>query len=260
MYDIGVNEQAKFDAKESQPTRKAHYKGKGRAWKKTSDDEDEDYQSPAKVKSSQPKKKLGQRKSNQTTQTLPEVEELTELQRQEEEDGEENLNNIESTSQNSLQKTGKRKQRRAHHLSEEFVQDEDDLDDTPEGFRLAGAKDKRIGNDSFPATRLQKTPKKKGRRRKSDQEFEPQDSASIDNTSLASGDGNQMTKKSLPPSREALEKGVEDVPLSRINDKEKGSGANTITDDGQDDVTPPEEKGNFNADPPMAESTQVTSQ
>jgi hypothetical protein len=51
------------DERPTSSGRKAHYKGKGRAWKKTSEDEDEDFKSPVKIKVAQPKRQLARRKS-----------------------------------------------------------------------------------------------------------------------------------------------------------------------------------------------------
>jgi hypothetical protein len=109
--------------------RRAHYKGKGRAWKKTSEDEDEDYRSPLKVKGmNQPKRKLGRRKSVPISEnTIPGGDELN---MEEEHAAIEVVAEVKKEA--GVRGTGskvekqKRKPRKSHTLSEEFVRDDSD--------------------------------------------------------------------------------------------------------------------------------------
>lgn len=158
-----------LEPEEPQPARKAHYKGKGRAWKKTSDDEDQDYKSPVKVKLDQPTRKLGRRKSTQTIETLADAlgsEESPQQLRQDEEEEKQ----VDPVPQSPAAKPGKkpRKPRKISHLSEEFVRD--DSDTAPDEHKGPARKVEPEKTQSIGLVNLaQKTPKKRGRPRKSNQ-------------------------------------------------------------------------------------------
>lgn len=165
-----VDDEAMRDPEESQPPRKAHYKGKGRAWKKTSDDEDQDYKSPVKVKTNQPTRKLGRRKSSQTA---PENEEPAIQQQEDEKDKEQIDPAVQSPTPKGNKKT--RKPRKISHLSEEFVRD--DSDTAPEENKQSKANiEPEKAQSLVPTTPAQVIPKKgRGRPRKSDQGSVPKD-------------------------------------------------------------------------------------
>jgi len=157
------------------PPRKAHYKGKGRAWKKTSEDEDEDYVSPIKNRlSNQPKRQVGRRKSVPTSYLQGEKEddfELEEMSKDVSEQSPQEKIALPIRSPVQAQKVGnpKRKPRKTHSLSEEFVRD--DSDTTPEGAPQlhAQTQPERVPEPAVAATPKQKTPKKRGRPRKNNQ-------------------------------------------------------------------------------------------
>lgn len=158
-----------LDFDEPQPLRKAHYKGKGRAWKKTSDDEDQDYKSPVKVKSSQPTRKLGRRRSTQMVEDPTEEPESPAPAKQPRQEEQANKK-IEPVTKSPTPKPDKRprKPRKISHLSEEFVRDDSDtaLDEHREPEMKAEPEKTQSIDSASPA---QKTPKKRGRPRKSDQ-------------------------------------------------------------------------------------------
>ncbi|KAL1601720.1 hypothetical protein SLS60_006635 [Paraconiothyrium brasiliense] len=166
--DDDNDEQLVLEPGDPQPARKAHYKGKGRAWKKTSDDEDQDYKSPVKVKLSQPTRKLGRRKSTQTTESPAEAPRSEEHPQQLRQDEQEEMQ-VDPVPQDSVPKPGKkpRKPRKISHLSEEFVRDDSDtaLDEQKGLVRKAEPEKTQSIEFTNPA---QKTPKKRGRPRKSD--------------------------------------------------------------------------------------------
>lgn len=150
-----------------QPPRKAR---KGRAWRKNSDEEDQDYKSPAKIKSSQPTRKVDRRKSNQDAEDMMEEPESPEKQRQ----GDRANKGVEPATQSPTSKAGKkpRKPRKISHLSEEFVKD--DSDTAMEELQEPKSKVEPEKTQAIAMTNpAQKTPKKKGRPRKSDQGSAP---------------------------------------------------------------------------------------
>ncbi|OAG02574.1 uncharacterized protein CC84DRAFT_897957 [Paraphaeosphaeria sporulosa] len=163
-----------LDPEELRPPRKAHYKGKGRAWKKTSDDEDQDYKSPVKVKSSQPTRTIGRRKSTQTAED-PSEEPASPAStssvpaKQQRQEAKVNKK-FEPVTQSPTPNPGKRprKPRKISHLSEEFVRD--DFDTAPEEHKESEIKTEPQKTQSIEsASPAQRTPKKRGRPRKSDQ-------------------------------------------------------------------------------------------
>jgi hypothetical protein len=163
------DEELMLESEEPRAQRKPHYKGKGRAWKKTSDDEDEDYRSPVKVKPSQPTRKFGRRKSTQTAEDLAEEPESEELAKQQQHE-EQAHKKVEPVAQSPTPKSGKRprKPRKISHLSEEFVKD--DSDAALEEHRELEAEAEPERTQSITSiSPAQKTPKKRGRPRKSDQ-------------------------------------------------------------------------------------------
>lgn len=220
---------------EPQPLKKAHYKGKGRAWKKTSDDEDEDYKSPAKGKSSQPKRKLGRRKSSQTSASVTGVEEIGKPNQH---DGQEK-EFIEPSQPSSTQKTDKkqRKPRKTHHLSEEYVKDEEDSEIAPEDPRTIKSQDERAGENRVASvTPTKKTPKKKGRPRRPDQDSTPKHSSLTDSVTLLSDDD------TAPPQNgetQTVSTGI--VPFSDLGSNGKNSEFGTAVEYDPVNVTRPEE-------------------
>ncbi|KAJ4300703.1 hypothetical protein N0V90_002791 [Kalmusia sp. IMI 367209] len=220
LLDEEDEDDAMLDFEEPQPVKKAHYKGKGRAWKKTSEDEDEDFIAPAKNRApNQPKRKLARRKSTQTQQVLAkELEhEVFEEQQQQDEIVEEQ---IESTVHSPVQKGGKqkRKQRRVHHLSEEFVRD--DSDTAPEEQqKLAMVKRPII---TSPAKHAPK--KGRGRPRKSDQNSIPKETINPKADDKLESPGKE---RSPPKTETPKNKVAETVTFNISRLEERGPGPNS---------------------------------
>lgn len=178
-----------FDALFAQsegPVKKAHYKGKGRAWKKTEEDEDEDYVSPVKVRvPKHPKRHSGRRKSTRPSDaSLVEDDpaEETELQQENEIVVLKPKQKAERKKPGPKPKAGKPKPgpKRKHHLSEEFVRDESDTEVEEQPSQIA----EQPLSVVLPQTPMQKTPRPRGRPRKS----QPQDS-SQNTVQHSEGDG-----------------------------------------------------------------------
>jgi hypothetical protein len=190
------DEDDSFDMQLEEPSYsggRAHYKGKGRAWKKTSEDEDQDYVSPVKIKgTNQPKRKLGRRKSTNISDDL--VREVDELEEVEAPKVKEVVKEVkkEPVVRNTTPKAEKpkRKPRKSQvHLSEEFVKDDSDTE--------AGDQQDQPPTLVSP---VHKTPKPKGRPRKSDQ------GASSKSTVMVNDDADSdaltpTQKKSTPKSQ-----------------------------------------------------------
>ncbi|KAL5432912.1 hypothetical protein PMIN06_011856 [Paraphaeosphaeria minitans] len=162
-----------LDSEEPQPPRKTHYKGKGRAWKKTSDDEDQDYKSPVKVRSSEPTRKTGRRKSTQTAEDPSEESASPAPAKQQRQEDQVNKK-VDPVAQSFMPKPGKRprKPRKISHLSEEFVRDDSDtaLEELKEPEIKTEPQKTQLIESASP---VQKTPKKRGRPRKHDQGSAP---------------------------------------------------------------------------------------
>lgn len=119
--DIDSETAALDDEVPSQSGRRTHYKGKGRAWKKTEEDEDRDYRSQAKPKPlTKPKRKVGRRRSNQVSEDIVRDDE------REVENAQRGKLDVASIDQSPSQRMGKQKRRprKINHLSEEFVKDD----------------------------------------------------------------------------------------------------------------------------------------
>ncbi|KAF1973532.1 hypothetical protein BU23DRAFT_554157 [Bimuria novae-zelandiae CBS 107.79] len=231
-----------IDVDEPQHSRKAHYKGKGRAWKKTSDDEDEDYKSPVKLKPNQPKRKLGRRKSTQTTDGPAEVletEELTEPQQQ----GEQEKVTVRPATQSSAQKANKkqRKPRRSNHLSEEFVRS-DDSDTAAEDVEQPKTKTEAVEKQAaVSASPMQKTPRKgRGRPRKSDQGSTPKDHTPKDPVNFAIGGDVTPASKKSPSVKRMSQKSTVLVSLSDLEEDEKATEIEAAPEQTADEVAQPE--------------------
>lgn len=222
LVDDSDGDEVVLNLEERRIPRKPHYKGKGRAWKKTSDDEDDDYRSPNRSQPSQPKKKLGRSKSIQKadlTTEVPEHEESVKSHRENEQE----LEQFHPATQTSMQLASKkqRKPRRSHHLSEEFVRE--DSDATPGETKETETKmslEKRQAIAS--ANPVQKTPKSKsrGRPRKSNPDSVPNGSATNDPGSLASSKDATPAKRKSPPKKLTPRKSAEVTPLSGANENE----------------------------------------
>ena len=123
------NDTIAVEAEESSYAGRRHYKGKGRAWKKTSEDEDEDYRSPIKIKGAQPKRKLARRKSAPSENIVREDEDF---EMEEESVAKEVVTEVkkEASVRDTAPKAEKqkRKPRKSHTLSEEFVRDDSDTE------------------------------------------------------------------------------------------------------------------------------------
>lgn len=130
-----------------QTSAKRHYKGKGRAWKKAEEDEDQDYKSPVKTKGSNaPKRKTKPRKSIQRSDSYVGDEVVSGAEEPLEEPA------VESPAQHAPKPKGRRP-RKSHHLSEEFVRDDSDSD----------MEEPQEEQQPIVAPIVQKTPKPKGR-------------------------------------------------------------------------------------------------
>jgi hypothetical protein len=211
-----------LESEEPRPPRKAHYKGKGRAWKKTSDDEDEDYRSPVKVKSSQPTRKIGRRKSTQTAEDSAEDPESEESEKQQRHEEQQVHKKAEPVVQRPTPQPGKRprKPRKISHLSEEFVKDDSDnaLEERRALEAIAEPQKTQSINPTNPA---QKTPKKRGRPRKYDQNtaLEPKNEKITGSKDLVPAEKVPQAlslPKSAPPSRKKVTM-AEHTILPQIN-------------------------------------------
>lgn len=232
---------------EPQPPKRAHYKGKGRAWKKTSDDEDEDYKSPAKEKSMQPKRKFGRRKFSHTTEIAPGAEELRKPDPQDNQKKE----CIEPTQPSPTQNANKkqRKPRKIHHLSEEFVVDED-----PEmavEARTTESQEERGDENVVVSTNpAHKTPKKRGRPRKSDQDSTPKSSSFQDTSTVLSYDDATPVRQKSPLKKTTPTMSADKISFPDVDNDRKDSEVGAMTEEGPVDVMQPEEREDSKSVPP----------
>ncbi|KAF2685501.1 hypothetical protein K458DRAFT_486395 [Lentithecium fluviatile CBS 122367] len=184
--------------------RKAHYKGKGRAWKKTSEDEDQDYVSPIKNKAgNQPKRKLGRRKSTAISEDL--VREDDDDDGMEEAEQEPVVKEVTKPvkkepfvcSPAPKAEKAKRKPRRSHILSEEFV-----CDDSNSEVEIPQEEQK----PPPPPTLVQKTPRPKGRPRKSDQTTSSKSTVTVEDDEEEGFDAGSLSVKKATPKSEKKKK------------------------------------------------------
>lgn len=232
---------------EPQPPKRAHYKGKGRAWKKTSDDEDEDYKSPAKEKSMQPKRKFGRRKFSHTTEIAPGAEELRKPDPQDNPKKE----CIEPTQPSPTQNANKkqRKPRKIHHLSEEFVVD-DDPEMAAEARTTESQEERGDENVVVSTNPAHKTPKKRGRPRKSDQDSTPKSSSFQDTSTVLSYDDATPVRQKSPLKKTTPTMSAEKISLPDVDNDRKDSEVGAMTEEGPVDVMQPEEREDSKSVPP----------
>lgn len=223
MIEENGDEEIDLEPEDRHP-RRAHYKGKGRAWKKTSDDEDGDFKAPIKIKTpTQPKRQTARRKSAQMNQA-PVLE--SELDKAEERNTKDDKKDeqAESSTQNNAQSSGKkpRKPRRSNHLSEEFVRDDSDtaLEEPP---KPASAKKTAAANSS------KSTPKKKGRPRKSDQASASKEPVKREPNDKPSASGSAGSSKKETPKKETPAK---ETPKGRSRNLELKPAAEEAIDHG----------------------------
>ena len=266
LIDDDDDDELMLEPDEPGPTPRAHYKGKGRAWKKTCDDEDEDYKSPVKGKQKQPKRQIGRRKSTQTTeQSNDGFEDKEPIAEQQLGGQEQEL--VDPIVQSSAQKASKkqRKPRRIHNLSEEFVRD--DSDTAAEELRENNINLKHTKETTvLPRTPAQKTPKKRGRPRKSDpdstlkssvsKDSVSKDPAPKDTTTPAVGGDVTPAKKKASPNKKTPNKPAEQVSLSDLSEDEQVIKNSTISEAIPEKLAQPEVEEPSNPVTPPAEKVE----